>query len=138
MFNTLFSNKPFCQAEAIAVARIITGAFMIYHGAEIFSSQTIQHYLEWDMFKNLPNGKLLVYMGKSAEFIGGLLLFTGLFTRLACIILGVDMFYITFFVGNGKIWYDAQHPFMFVLMAALLFFTGPGKWNLDSPLFKNR
>ena len=50
-------------------------------------------------------------MGKSAEFIGGLLLFTGLFTRLACIILGVDMFYITFFVGNGKIWYDAQHPF---------------------------
>ena len=69
-------------------------------------------------------------MGKSAEFIGGLLLFTGLFTRLACIILGVDMFYITFFVGNGKIWYDAQHPFMFVLMAALLFSPGPENGTL--------
>lgn len=138
MFNIIFSNRPIYQAEALAVARMITGIFMIYHGAEIFSSQTIQQYLEWDMFKNSANGKLLVYLGKGAEFTGGLLLLLGLFTRVSCIIIAVDMFYITFFVGNGKIWYDAQHPFMFVLMATLLFFIGPGKWNLDSVLLKNK
>lgn len=137
MLNIIFSNKLFYYQEALGVVRIITGLFMIYHGWEIFSSETIQQYLEWDMFKNSPNGKLLVYMGKSAELIGGLLLFSGLFTRIGCIILAVDMFYVTFFVGNGKIWYDAQHPFMFVMFAILFFFTGPGKWSIDNLRMKN-
>lgn len=136
MNSTLFSNKPFYQQEALGAVRIVTGAFMIYHGFEIFSSATMQQYLEWDMFKNSPNGKLLVYIGKGAEFISGLLLFLGLFTRVAAVILTGTMLYTTFFVGNGKIWYDAQHPFMFVLLAVLFFFTGPGKWNFDTLLMK--
>jgi len=136
MNSKLFSNKPFYQQEALGAVRIVTGAFMIYHGFEIFSSATMQQYLEWDMFKNSPNGKLLVYIGKGAEFISGLLLFLGLFTRVAAIILTGTMLYTTFFVGNGKIWYDAQHPFMFVLLAVLFFFAGPGKWNFDTLLMK--
>lgn len=137
MPSKLFSNKPFYQQEALGAVRIITGFFMIYHGFEIFSSETIQQYLEWDMFKT-PDGKLMVYMGKTAELIGGLLLFSGLFTRVGCIILAVDMLYVSFFVGNGKIWYDAQHPFMFVLIAVLLFFTGSGKWSIDNLRMKKQ
>ena len=64
-------------------------------------------------------------MGKSAEFIGGLLLFTGLFTRLACIILGVDMFYITFFVGKWKNLVRRATSFYVCADGCVIFFTGP-------------
>jgi uncharacterized membrane protein YphA (DoxX/SURF4 family) len=48
------------------------------------------------------------------------------------------MLYITFVVGGGKIWYEDQYPFLFVLLAMVFFFTGPGKWSIDSSLFNKR
>lgn len=132
----IISGQPFLQQEALGAVRIITGLFMVYHGIEVFFPATMQQYLEWDMFKQ-ANGKLMVYAGKTAELVSGLLLMLGLFTRAGCIILFCTMMYVSFFVGNGKIWYDAQHPFMFVLMAVLFFFTGPGRWNLDTVLKKH-
>jgi uncharacterized membrane protein YphA (DoxX/SURF4 family) len=41
-------------------------------------------------------------------------------------------------VGDGKIWYEDQHPFLFVLLAAVFFFTGPGKWSIDYLLFNKK
>ncbi len=40
-----------------------------------------------------------------------------------------------FFVGHGKIWYEDQHPFLFVLLAFVFFFIGGGKWSVDYLLF---
>jgi putative oxidoreductase len=62
----------------------------------------------------------------------------GLFTRLAAIILLGTMGYIAFFVGHGIIWYDDQHPFMFVLLAIVYLVMGGGKWSLDARLFAQR
>jgi len=45
------------------------------------------------------------------------------------------MLFIVFFVGYGKFWYEDQHPFLFVLLALIFFFTGPGRWNLDQLIF---
>jgi uncharacterized membrane protein YphA (DoxX/SURF4 family) len=79
----------------------------------------------------------MVYIGKATELIGGILLFLGLFTRVACLILIIVMSYITFFVGHGKIWYEDQHPFLLVLFALTFIFTGPGNFSLDKMIFKN-
>ena len=78
----------------------------------------------------------MVYLGKSSELIAGIFLTLGLLTRVGAIILLGTMLYITFFVGQGRFWYQDQHPFMFVLFAVLFFFTGPGAWSLDAVLFK--
>ena len=69
--------------------------------------------------------------GKSSELLSGILLALGCFTRIASIIMGCTMLYISLFVGHGKIWYDDQHPFMFVLMALVFFFVGPGRFSVD-------
>jgi putative oxidoreductase len=123
--------------NGIAIIRIIVGFFMIYHGWEIFDANKMNGYLQWDMFKN-STGKTLVYLGKGAELAGGVLLFIGLFTRIACIILILTMAYITFFVGHGKIWYEDQHPFLFVLLGFVFLFTGPGNMSLDKILFQRK
>ncbi len=136
--NKIFSSSPIFQNEGIAFVRIFTGIFLIYHGWEVFDEQKIQEYAAWDIFKNNASASFMVYLGKGAELVAGFLLALGLFTRIACIIITGTFIYISFFIGNGKIWYEDQYPFLFVLLALLFFFTGPGKWCIDNVLFKKQ
>jgi putative oxidoreductase len=126
----LFSSTPIYPDKALAIIRIVVGLLMAYHGLEIFDRETMQSYLTWENF-NGGTGEFLVYLGKASEFISGVLLTLGLFTRLGGLIAAGTLAYITFFVGHGRFWYEDQHPFMFVLFGVLFFFTGPGAWSLD-------
>ena len=76
------------------------------------------------------------YLGKGAEFLAGVLLILGLFTRVAALIIIGTFAYITFFVGKGKFWMDDQYPFLFALLGLVFFIIGPGAWSLDGKLFK--
>jgi putative oxidoreductase len=126
----LFSTSPIGHHYGLGFLRIIVGVFMVYHGSEVFDHEKMDAYLQWDQFKNsLVATK--VYTGKIIELVGGILLTAGFCTRLAALLIAVTMFYISFFVGTGKIWYEDQHPFMFVLLALVFFFIGPGKYSLD-------
>ena len=109
---------------------------MVYHGIEVFSPEKMSGYMQWDMFKGSSFAKAMVYAGKGSEFVGGLLLFFGLFTRAAALLLAGTVLYISFFVGQGRIWYEDQHPFLFVLLALVFFFTGGGKWSADYLILK--
>jgi len=135
--NKFLSPLPLWQDAGLALIRIVVGSFVIYHGWEIFSTDKINGYLEWDLFKT-SSGKTLVYTGKAAELIAGIFLFFGLFTRLAALILIGTMACISFFVGHGKIWYEDQYPFLFVLLGLVFFFMGPGAFSLDKLIFKNK
>jgi putative oxidoreductase len=133
--NRFFAVSSFMPAKGIAIIRIIIGALMIYHGQEVFNPVLMKGYTEWESFKG-PAATLLVYIGKSSEFVAGVLLLLGFLTRLGSIILIGTLSYITFFLGHGKFWYEDQHPFMFVLFGVLFLFTGPGAWSLDERIFK--
>jgi len=124
------------QASGLAIIRIVTGLFMVYHGWEVFDVETMKGYTTWDQFKNHSNPSLMVYTGKIAELIAGLLLAFGFLTRIAAIVIAGTMLYVSLFVGHGKIWYEDQHPFLFVLLGLVFFFTGSIKWGLDNVLFK--
>jgi putative oxidoreductase len=130
------SNLPGSNT-IIAFIRIIVGLFMLYHGFEVFDAAKLKEYAEWDQFKGFSHPLLMAYLGKGSEFIGGLLLALGLLTRIGCLIIICTLTYITFFIGKGQIWMDDQHPFLFVLLALMIFFTGPGKGSADEFLFKS-
>ena len=125
------------STAGITLVRVCVGVFLVYHGFELFDSSIVNKYLSWEVFKT-PYGKELVYVGKSLELFAGLLFVLGLFTRLACVLIIGVMGYISFFVGKGIIWYDDQHPFLFVLIAILFLITGPGKWSLDKFLLTKK
>ncbi|MBC7949986.1 MAG: DoxX family protein [Chitinophagaceae bacterium] len=132
----MFSAAPLWDQQGIALIRIITGFFLAYHGWELFSAEKMQGYVGWEMFKGQPLAKIMVYAGKAAELIGGLLLMIGFLTRIASVIVACTMLYISMFVGLGKIWYEDQHPFLFVLLALVFIFCGPGSWSLDKQVVK--
>lgn len=135
--KVFFSSEPVALLKAIAVLRMIIGALCLYHGQEIFNRELMQSYLAWDVFQG-PMGEIKVYLGKGAEFLAGISLLFGLFTRMGALLVVGTLSFVTFFVGQGRFWYEDQHPFMFVLFGVLFLFTGPGAWSLDARLFDKR
>jgi uncharacterized membrane protein YphA (DoxX/SURF4 family) len=135
--NKLLLTKPVFLSAGIMLVRVITGIFLAYHGWELFSASKMQEYLQWEQFDD-RTGYFLVYAGKITELTAGCLLIAGFLTRIACLLTAAVMLYITFMVGNGIIWYSDQHPFLFVLLALLLFCTGAGSVSLDKIIFDNK
>ena len=118
--------------------RIITGLLMAYHGLEVFKPELMKEYATWEVIKIMPSPLFMVYLGKVLELVTGILLAIGLFTRIAALFMFVNMIFICFKIGNGKFYYEDQHPFLFALLALVFFFTGPIKFGLDNYLFKKR
>ena len=131
--NKFLSSSSIWYTGGLTLIRCLVGIFLIIHGSEIFDAEKMKGYTGWDIFKT---SSTLPYIGKAAELMAGILLLLGLFTRLACLIIIGTFTYITFFVGKGEFWMDDQHPFLFIMLALVFFFTGPGKISLDNRLFK--
>jgi putative oxidoreductase len=136
--NKFLSPSPLWQQQGLGIIRIIVGVFMIYHGLELFDNTKMNEYSKWMIDLKLPAPRFMAYLGKSSELITGILFTIGIFTRPAAIVLAVTMTFIAFFIGHGRIHMEDQHPFLFVLLALVFVFTGPGKWSLDRTLFKKQ
>ena len=127
------SPFPVWAEPGLAFVRIVVVIFMILHGIEIFDEKIMRSYLDW-----MSSPLYMIYVGKTAELIAGILLTIGLFTRVAALVLIGTMIYISFFVGKGRIWYEDQHPFMFVLIGLVFLFMGGGPFSVDQLIFKKK
>ena len=128
-----FSPLPLWAEPGLAFVRIVVGIFMILHGMEIFDEKVMRSYLDW-----MSSPLYMIYLGKTAELFAGTLLTIGLFTRLATLVLIGTMLYISLFVGKGRIWYEDQHPFMFVLLGLVFLFVGGGPFSIDQLIFRRK
>lgn len=135
--NKFFLPKPVAPKRTIAIIRIILGLLLIYHGLEVFRPEIMDGYIQWDQFKG-SMASVKVYAGKSAELVAGILILFGFLTRVGALLVIGTFLFITFFVGEGRFWYEEQHPFMFALFGVLFLFVGPGAWSLDAVAFKRR
>lgn len=136
--SKFFSAQPLWQVKGLVSLRVITGLLMAYHGLEVFKPEVMKEYTTWEVIKIMPAPLFMVYLGKGLELVTGICLAIGLFTRIAASFMCIDMIFICFKVGNGKFYYEDQHPFLFALLALVFFFTGPIKFGLDNYLFNKQ
>src|SRR5690606_29570305 len=104
--NKFFSSSPIYPNAILAIVRIATGLLMVYHGWELFDDEKMKVYFDWEAFKKFNSPILMIFLGKIAELIAGILLTLGILTRVGSLILISIMTYITFFVGEGRFWYQ--------------------------------
>lgn len=123
-------------SSGLVVIRIVLGLLMAYHGLEVFKTDTMNSYLEWEVIRKLPFPVFLTYTGKLTELVTGLFVAAGLFTRVSALLMSGNMLFICFYIGSGRFYYEDQHPFLFALLALIFFFAGSVKWGLDDCFHK--
>jgi putative oxidoreductase len=137
--NKFFSAAPVSHNYGVALVRITTGILLVYHGWECFDEEKMKMYTEWFIERKYPNPQAWAYAGKIAELLAGIGFVLGLFTRLASVAAIAAFGGIIFILGDkGKIFQGDQHPFLFIMLAVLFFFTGPGAISLDGMFFKKK
>ncbi|MFM1875357.1 MAG: hypothetical protein RL266_1094 [Bacteroidota bacterium] len=133
MKKLLFSNKPFQIDLGLLLLRLASGGFMAYsHGWG-----KLQGMLEGDLgfadpigIGEVPSLILTVF----AEFVCGILVALGLFTRAALVPLIVTMVVAVFIVHADDPFGKQEFGLLFLIPYVTLFLTGPGKFSLDKQL----
>lgn len=135
--RNIFLALPLFQNQGIAIIRIITGILLVYHGWETFDGVKMTMYSGWFTERHYSSPAAWAYAGKIAELLAGIGFILGLFTRVSSLISIAAFTGIIFILGDkGKIFEGDQHPFLFILLSLVFFFTGPGAWSIDSIFFK--
>lgn len=135
--NRFFSSSPIAHNYGIAIVRIITGILLVWHGWETFDAEKMKMYSSWFVERKYSNPEAWAYAGKVAELLAGIGFVLGLFTRLASILTIAAFAGIIFLLGDkGNIFQGDQHPFLFILLAIVFLFTGPGALSADGLIFK--
>ncbi|CAN5868534.1 DoxX family protein [soil metagenome] len=81
-----------------------------------------------------PAPEIFAWLAALAEFGGGLLLAIGLLTRPAAFLL-VGHFAIVVLVAHaGETFKERELPFLFLVIALTLLFTGAGRYSVDAAL----
>lgn len=122
----IISANPVWQ-NGISIVRILTGWFIFRYSWEIFHIQELLRFLEE---AKMPFPVISGYAAKGVEFIGGICLMLGLFTRWITIPLIAVMIGVIVLTAHGNI-YEGELCFLYILLFAIFFFEGPGKWSLD-------
>ena len=83
------------------------------------------------------NSSVSLALTIGAEFFCSLLLSLGFMTRIVLVPLIITMLVAEFKTMNGAVFGDGQLAFMYLVIYAVLFISGPGKLSIDNYLFKN-
>jgi len=132
-------NTGFLDAWAprmLSVLRIVAGLLFFEHG-----SMKLLHFPPSPMFEHLQLISLFGLAGV-LEFVGGLLLILGLFTRPGAFILSGEMAFAYFMVHAKQSFYPAINQGEAAVLYCFLFlyfvFAGPGEWSLDRMIGRRR
>ena len=136
MKNSLLNSRVINADLAALLLRLIFGGLFIYHGyIKIVSYDKIL-----PMFKDLIGigAKLSFNLVIFAEFFCGFLIVVGYVTRLAVIVIFINMS-VAFFMAHAKDKFMMKElPFLFWLLCFVVFILGSGKYSLDRLVFRNR
>jgi putative oxidoreductase len=140
MLHRLFHTP---EDHTLTLIRLGLGAVFFAHGAQKmlgwFGGYGYAASLNFFMHMGIP--EIFAVLAILAEFLGGIGLILGVFSRIAAFALAVDMFVAVYLVhfANGFFmnWNGAQHGegFEFHVLALCMLFTvmvrGAGAWSVD-------
>lgn len=123
-----------------AFMRFSAGAIVVPHGVQKLVYGTAVNTAQGMAAKGFPFPLQLAYFIGFVELFVAAALAIGLFTRIAAVVLWIEMLVIiVFFVGpNGYFWGRQGYEFalLWLLLFTAIFFRGGGRYSVDSFLRK--
>ena len=133
MKKLLFSHRPFATDLGLLILRLASGGIMAYsHGWG-----KLQKMLGGDMSFADPIGvgeEVSLVLTVFAEFVCGILVALGLFTRAALIPLIITMGVAVFIIHADDPFGKQEFGLLYLIPYVTLYLTGPGKLSLDKKL----
>jgi putative oxidoreductase len=120
-------------ATSLAVFRVLVAFFMLYgHGWGKLMNVFGGNFQFLDPLGIGPTASLI--LAAFAEGICALLIIAGFWTRLASLILSINMAVAVFFVHlpAGDWFGDMELPVLYLVAFIVIFLLGPGKYSVDS------
>ncbi len=118
-----------------AFMRFSTGAVLFPHGAQKVFTASIDPFAHNIANHGLPLPGLLAYLTFFTEFVGAACLAIGLFTRLAAVMIWIEMaVVITIFNWQfGYFWTNrgVEYALLWLLLCTAIFFRGGGRYSVD-------
>jgi putative oxidoreductase len=128
---TKFLNS--LQPWGALLLRLVLGAAVIFHGYQKVSTHAaLHHFVHHVVTLGLPYW--LGYVLAFTEFVGGILIVLGLFTRLASAMIAINLLGALFTVGIHQGFGDSSYPAELAAIAIMLCFYGAGALALDRRL----
>ncbi|MEV7799873.1 DoxX family protein [Microbacterium foliorum] len=126
----------------LLVLRVVVGAVFAAHGAQKIFEYTIPGTIGSFAGMGVPMPEIAAPFVAFVELMGGILLVLGLFTRLAGILLAIDMVVALVLVHlSAGLWVgEGGYEFVAVLGAAALALalTGAGRFSIDGAFLRGR
>ncbi len=126
----------------LLVLRVVVGAIFVAHGAQKIFEYTLPGTTQSFAGMGVPLPEIAAPVVAFVELIGGGMLVVGLFTRLAGILLAVDMVVALVLVHlPAGLWAaEGGYEFVAVLAAAALAlaFAGAGRFSVDRGVLRGR
>ncbi len=110
----------------VGLVLFVAGAGKIFGWFGGFGAETtIQYYVSM----GIPVS--LAYISMYTEFIGGILLIVGLFTRIAALLILINMLVASFVTWPAGFLAGSAFPILLAVNAAVVMLVGPMRYSLD-------
>ena len=135
-------NNKFNQLS-LTLLRIVLGIIFVYHGyIKLFVKGNLPATASFFAQIGIPLANASAVLVAFVEFIGGLLLLIGLLTRLASVILILEMLVAFFMVhlNKGFLVSKGGYEFVLLILAGLfvILVNGAGRLSFGKMFFKGR
>ena len=121
----------------LLVIRLFTGLALAFaHGIDKLPPS--EGFVETTAGLGFPVPAVFAWSAGLAEFLGGLLLAVGLFTRPAALFIAVTMTVAAFGQNAGAPFADKEKALLFLVIALGLLLTGSGRYGLDRFIHRKR
>ena len=119
------------RTNAICILRIWVGIIFIWYGRNFYDPIKMHGFANFLDGYHIPFPLFSAYLSKTVEFFSGVCLLAGLFTRIACIFMVINMTVATFVTQRSDLLGDAIHTFLLLLICVVIFFSALDKFTLD-------
>lgn len=126
------------KSLALLLLRIAIGAIFIYHGYP-----KLTHAAQWvGNFDRMGFPGYVAYVAGVLETFGGAVLIAGVFTRIAALLLAIEMAVAVLkvhgLISNPANVHNYEFPLTLCVSAFVLATVGPGMFSIDQALFERR